>query len=154
MVRGAGFEPAKALSHRILSPTPLAWLGNPRKKFISSRQIKILTLDSLHDRKMRRRKATDSVQILIKPLALRYLYRAYKELDPKLFDRLLAEAVRIAHEEGHGELRANTVRKALARLSGKDLKTVCRVFFPLRLRPSEARTFSLFIKERIKSLKA
>ncbi|NPA86126.1 MAG: hypothetical protein GXO42_01875 [bacterium] len=69
----------------------------------------------------------------VKPLALRYLYRIYIELGDARLKEVLAVAANIAQQEKHQEIRANTVRKAVSRITGKSLKEVRKKLFPLRI---------------------
>ena len=86
---------------------------------------------------------TDSdKKIIIKPLALRYLFRIYKELGEEKLKQIVEISKEIAIQEKHYEIRANTVRKAVSRLTNKSLDEVKKKFFPLKIPKSEIKDFT------------
>lgn len=69
----------------------------------------------------------------VRPLALRYLKRLEDDY-PDILEDVVREAVRISEEEGHMEIRAETLRKAYARVKGITLREARREFFPKALK--------------------
>ncbi len=69
----------------------------------------------------------------VRPLALRYLKRLEDDY-PDILEDVVKEALRIAKEEGHHEVRAETLRKAYAKVKGISLKEAKREFFPKALK--------------------
>ncbi len=69
----------------------------------------------------------------VRPLALRYLKRLEDD-HPELLEDVVREALEIAREEGHYEVRAETLRKAYARVKGVSLEEARREFFPKALK--------------------
>ncbi len=68
----------------------------------------------------------------VRPLALRYIKRL--EVDhPDVVEEVIEKALEIAKEEGHMQVRAETIRKAFAEVRGISLEDVKRTIFPLRL---------------------
>ncbi len=68
----------------------------------------------------------------VKPLALRYMKRIETD-HPDVAEEVVKKALEIAEEEGHMEVRAETLRKAFAEVKGMTLEEVKRTLFPLRL---------------------
>ncbi|WP_457619694.1 hypothetical protein [Methanopyrus sp.] len=69
----------------------------------------------------------------VRPLALRYLKRLEDD-HPDILQDVVREAVRISEEEGHMEIRAETLRKAYAYVKGITLREARREFFPKALK--------------------